>query len=126
GAPSGGVPPNVRGFASSGGKTNLPGAPPSKPAGSFPLPATPPASSISSRKVVPMATSYTPGCAMCPQRQNSLVPDESSVPVAANVAPPSRRIQGTLASVSTLLTAVGWRQSPAWVGKGGLLRGSPR
>src|SRR5215472_5047993 len=57
---------------------------------------------------------------MCPQRQNSLVPDESGVPVAANAAPPSRRIKGTLARVSTLLTAVGWRKSPAWVGKRGL------
>ena len=48
------------------------------------------------------------------------------MPIAANAAPPSSTIAGTLASVSTLLTAVGLPNSPTSTGNGGLLRGSPR
>src|SRR5579864_3714709 len=56
---------------------------------------------------------------MWPQRQNRRTFAE--FPVAA----PPRIISGTLIRVSTLLTAVGRRNRPACVGKGGLLRGSP-
>ncbi len=36
------------------------------------------------------------------------------------------RMGSTLTSVSTLLTSVGWPNSPTSTGKGGLFRGSPR
>ena len=58
--------------------------------------------------------------------QNSFVPLDSSLPVAANAEAPSVTMSSTLTSVSTLFTAVGFPNSPSCVGKGGLLRGSPR
>ena len=54
------------------------------------------------------------------------MPVDCAVPIAANAAPPSRTMCGTLASVSTLLTTVGLPKSPTCTGNGGLLRGSPR
>src|SRR5919109_5420741 len=39
---------------------------------------------------------------------------------------PLTTIGGTAASVSTLLTVVGWPNSPATAGYGGLMRGLPR
>ena len=52
--------------------------------------------------------------------------DHPGVPIPAYASPPSVRIRGMLASVSTLLTTVGLPKSPTWTGNGGLLRGSPR
>ena len=48
------------------------------------------------------------------------------MPIAAKAAPPSATIRGMLASVSTLLTTVGFPNNPTSTGNGGLLRGSPR
>ena len=76
--------------------------------------------------MTPNSTSYTPGRSTAPERQNSFVPVDPSVPRAANAAPPSRRIGSTLTSVSTLLTTVGRPNNPTSTGNGGLLRGSPR
>ena len=75
---------------------------------------------------MPNSTSYTPGAATAPDTQNSLRTGRPVVPAAANAAPPPSRIGSTLTSVSTLLTTVGWPNSPASTGNGGLLRGSPR
>ena len=63
---------------------------------------------------------------MEPLTQNSFVPVDCSVPVAAKAGPPWRRMSRTLTSVSTLLITVGLPKRPDWVGNGGLLRGSPR
>ncbi len=82
--------------------------------------------SITSRSVRPNANSYSPGRATWPDRQNSRVPVEAAVPVAAHAAPPRTRMSGTLASVSTLLTTVGLPKRPTWPGNGGFERGSPR
>ncbi len=43
----------------------------------------------------------------------------------ANAAPPSARITGMLAQVSTLLIAVGLPSMPRCTGNGGRCRGSP-
>jgi hypothetical protein len=67
-----------------------------------------------------------PGRSTAPLTQNSFGPVDFSVPIRANAGPPSSTIAITLISVSTLLTTVGWRNSPSTTGNGGLLRGSPR
>ena len=55
------------------------------------------------------------------------VPRLASAPSSAKAEPPLLRIHGRLASVSTLLTMVGWRYRPLAAGKnGGLRRGMPR
>ena len=128
-APAARVASKVSGRSSGSGPTNTPAAPPSRMArmASGPRPSlTPPASSMRSRSVAPNSTSYVPGRATWPDRQNSFGPVEPSVPIAAYAAPPIRRRSGTLASVSTLLTTVGLPNSPTSTGNGGLLRGSPR
>ena len=61
-----------------------------------------------------------------PRRRTASGPVEPSVPMRAYAAAPHRRMSGTLASVSTLLTAVGLPNRPTSTGNGGLLRGSPR
>ena len=76
--------------------------------------------------MTPKGTSYTPGRTTRPETQNSLVPVELSVPVAAYAGPPCSRMGSTFTSVSTLLTSVGFPNRPTSTGKGGLLRGSPR
>src|SRR5690606_21499472 len=86
----------------------------------------PPAASTAWPRVVPDSSSYTPGRATLPDKQNRRVPGESGVPVAAYDAPPSRTMRGTFIRVSTLLTTVGRPNSPATVGNGGFWRGSPR
>src|SRR3954454_1467588 len=63
---------------------------------------------------------------MLPDRQKSFGPVDAGVPIVAYAAPPSRRITGTFARVSTLLTVVGLPKSPFATGNGGLLRGSAR
>ena len=79
-----------------------------------------------SRSVAPNSTSYVPGLATWPDRQNSLGPVDVGVPICAYASPPIVTMCGMLASVSTLLTTVGLPNSPISTGNGGLLRGSPR
>src|SRR4030095_10274423 len=87
---------------------------------------TPPAISSSSRSVTPCSTSYTPGRSTRPERQNSLGPVESGVPIRAYASPPSVSTSSTFTSVSTLLIPVGLPNTPRSTGNGGLFRGSPR
>ena len=49
-----------------------------------------------------------------------------AVPMRAYAGPPSSTMSRTFTSVSTLFTSVGFPNSPACTGNGGLLRGSPR
>ena len=61
-----------------------------------------------------------------PEIEISFVPADFSVPILANSAPPLLRMNGTLISVSTLLTTVGPRYRPGTAGNGGFRRGLPR
>src|SRR6185437_15062309 len=71
-------------------------------------PRTPPAwVSSNSRSGIPMASSTLHGFMTWPEMQNSLVPVLFGRPMAANQAGPRRRISGTAAIDSTLLTVVG-------------------
>ena len=106
-SPAARVSSKVSGTSRSAGAANPPAAPPSSTAWSGRPPATPPARASSSPSVVPNGTSYTPGTATLPDRQNSFGPVEPSVPVAAYVAPPCSRIGSTFTRVSTLFTSVG-------------------
>src|ERR671910_308144 len=68
-----------------------------------------------------------PGCRTSPHKVNTIVPGDSSVPNERNHSAPRRRMCGTFASVSTLLTTVGLgesgdRKSPSI--HGGTMRGS--
>src|ERR1700726_3087796 len=88
---------------------------------------TPPAwPSISSRSVTFIDASKTPGRLTWPLTQYSFGPPFFSGPSAAYQLAPFLRIRGTLASVSTLFTAVGQLYSPTTAGNGGLLRGWAR
>ena len=80
---------------------------------------------ISSLNVVPIGISTRPTLLILPPRANTLVPLDFSVPTDANSAAPSLRINGTQASVSTLLTIVGLPHRPDTAGKGGRGRGIP-
>src|SRR4029077_6743286 len=120
------VPSNVSGVSSSFGETKLPAAPPRSTACSRPVPPTPPARSITFLSVGPYGTSYTPGRATWPETQNKRYPAEFAVPIFAYATPPPKIISEIFTNVPTLLTTVGCRNKPLCVGKGGLLRGSPR
>ncbi len=67
----------------------------------------PPASSSSSRRVIPSGASYWPGRCTCPDTEYSVKPGDFTVPKERNQAAPLRAIAGTLAMDSTLLTTVG-------------------
>ena len=54
------------------------------------------------------------------------MPFDRSVPIAAYASAPISRMNGTAASVSTLLTSVGAAYRPATAGNGGFERGCPR
>ena len=125
-APIGRVPSNVSGVSSRPGPTNRPATPPSSTACSGRPPATPPARSRSSPQRRPERHLVHAGPRDVPDRQNSFVPVERPVPVAANASPPCSTIGSTLTSVSTLFATVGWPKRPTSTGNGGLLRGSPR
>ena len=75
---------------------------------------------------MPNAVSTMPPCAMLPPSWNTWVPRERPTPSAPYAAPPSARTIGTVPSVSTLLTTVGWPNSPTSAGIGGLARITPR
>ena len=66
---------------------------------------------------------------MLPHTENSFVPVLFGLSARPNFlyhSAPLFRMCGTAASVSTLLIVVGWPNSPATAGKGGLMRGLPR
>ncbi len=125
-APTALTPSNVSGTSSASGPTKDPAAPPSSTACTGRPPRTPPAASITSRRLTPNSYSYNPGCSTQPDRQNSRVPVESLVPIWAKPDPPISRISSTQSRVSTLLIAVGLPNRPDCAGKGGLFRGSAR
>src|SRR3954471_21525388 len=84
---------------------------------------TPPAwPSISSRSVIFIEASKTPGFLTWPLTQYSLGPPFFSGPTEVYHSAPRVRITGTLHSVSTLFTALGLPYRPATAGNGGLLR----
>src|SRR5258708_27593025 len=125
-APTALTPSNVRGTSSASGPTKDPAAPPSSTARTGRPSRTPPAASITPRRLTPNSYSYSPGRATQPDRQNSRVPVESLVPIWAKADPPIRRISSTQNSVSTLLISVGLPNRPDSAGKGGSFRGSDR
>src|SRR5579862_8765266 len=67
-----------------------------------------------------------PGLFTCPPTHNNRVPPFFGVPRLAYFSPPSKIIDGTELSVSTLLMTVGHPYNPTTAGKGGLMRGYPR
>jgi hypothetical protein len=67
-----------------------------------------------------------PGRSTFPETLKTFVPGDFSVPIAANHSGPSVRIEGTFASVSTLLMSVGDAYRPSTAGNGGRSRGWPR
>jgi hypothetical protein len=67
----------------------------------------PPWRSISSRKLMPIDSSTTQGVFTWPDSWNSLVPSFFGLPMPANHSAPRRRMVGTTARLSTLLTVVG-------------------
>ena len=91
----------------------------------FPSRIPPQYSSSKTRKVVPIGASCTPGRFTWPLTAYRRVPPFLGTPTLANHSPPFSTMTGRLASVSTLLTAVGClnRPPPALAGNGGLSRG---
>src|SRR5439155_26236381 len=77
-------------------------------------------------RFLPHLTSYIPCFFSCPAMHIILVPPFFGVPRLAYASPPSRIIEGTALSVSTLLMIVGHPYNPTTAGKGGLIRGYPR
>ncbi len=73
--------------------------------------------------VVPMGSSHRPGFFTMPLTPKSFVPASDPGLSALYHSGPSRRMCGTLQSVSTLFTTVGRPQRPLTWGNGGLLRG---
>ncbi len=86
----------------------------------------PPISKINCLSVVPIGTSTRPTLFTLPPKAKTLVPLVSSVPMAAKFSQPSRKIKGTQASVSTLLTMDGHPHKPLTAGNGGRGFGIPR
>ncbi len=77
--------------------------------------ARPPAwTAISSISGVPIGTSTTTGRTTSPTTVHTTGPGESSVPIERYHSGPRARMWGTLASVSTLLTSVGFASSVGW------------
>src|SRR3546814_2830462 len=81
--------------------------------------------SISSRKLMPISSSTTHGLFTWPLTWNSLVPLLFSRPKDENHVASRRRIVGTTAILSTLLTVVGQPQTPAHAGNDGFKSGCP-
>ncbi len=91
----------------------------------FPSTAPPPISNTTSWMGIPIATSTSPVFLMRPVRARIFVPLLPFVPLEANQDEPFKIIDGMLAQVSTLFTAVGFPSIPFWMGNGGRWRGSP-
>ncbi len=87
----------------------------------------PPAAPITTSLTgVPNGTSRMPTRCTCPDSENIFVPLFFSVPMEAYQSAPWRRMRGTLAYDSTLLTLDGLPNTPACAGKGGRILGMPR
>src|SRR5438132_1148957 len=71
---------------------------------------------------IPSRTSYIPGLLTCPAMHSMRVPPFFGVPRLAYASPPSRIIDGTALSVSTLLMIVGHPYNPTTAGKRGFIR----
>ena len=72
-----------------------------------------------------IASSTTQGLFTCPEIAKSLVPKLFDRPKPENQSGPRRRIVGTTAIDSTLLTVVGQPYKPDPAGNGGFIRGIP-
>ena len=93
-APTARVPSKVSGTSSSSGADEAPAAPPSRTACSGRPPGPRPPARAARAASSPNGTSYTPGRSTAPETQNSFVPVEPSVPIAANAAPRRGRCPG--------------------------------
>ena len=71
-----------------------------------------PTASMTSPNSVPSSTSPTSGAMTSPTTVATIVPGDSKVPIERNHSGPRARMCGTLASVSTLLTRVGFGPPP--------------
>ena len=71
-----------------------------------------PTASMTRRSGVPSSTSPTSGATTSPTTVATIVPGDSAVPIERNQSAPRARMCGTLASVSTLLTSVGFGPPP--------------
>src|SRR3954468_16409202 len=111
----------------SGGITGL-ATPEKQPSHDRAVSPGPPAAAMTSAKAVPMSTSTTQGTATSPTTVQMSMPGDSAVPIERNQSAPRARMNGTLASVSTLLTAVGWGDASSVTNRpcsnGGSRRGS--
>ena len=121
------VPSNVSGVSSRSGPTNAPAAPPSSTAWIAP------AAGDAARELEelpqrrPERDLVHPGLRDVARRRRTAWGRSSPRCRSRRTPPrPSRRMSGTLISVSTLLTAVGCPNSPTSTGNGGLFRGSGR
>ena len=104
--------PKSSGMSSLSGPMKFDDAPPGCTAPTFRPPLTPPASSITSRTVVPIGTQYTSGRSTCPDTAKNFHPTESPAPWSAHHCAPRCTITGTSARVSTELISVGRPCSP--------------
>ncbi len=86
----------------------------------------PPISKMISRSVVPIGTSIRPVLLTLPVRAKALVPGLCFRAHAPYTNRLLRRMIGTLAKVSTLLSTVGFAHRPCSTVRGGLTRGMPR
>ena len=126
------MPRSLNGSGSSAMPTSLAGTmPDSGPPGCTALRARPsggppPAPITTSLIGVPRGTSRMPTRCTWPDSENIFVPLWFSEPTDAYHSAPSRRIRGTLAYDSTLLTLDGWSKTPASAGNGGRILGMPR
>ncbi len=74
---------------------------------------------------MPISSSTLHGLFTWPEMQKILVPVFFGRPRPVHQSTPRRRISGTTAMVSTLLTVVGQPQRPTCAGNGGFSRGMP-
>ncbi|MCY1219465.1 hypothetical protein D9M72_314420 [compost metagenome] len=91
---------------------------------SLPWSIPPPCRNTSVSRLVPIGSSYRPGRKTSPESEYSLVPAAWPMPRPRYHWAPLRKMPGTWASVSVLLTTVGAPCTPCSAGKGGLRRGN--
>src|SRR5215469_870448 len=92
----------------------------------LPLGGPPARPRMASETGIPIGISYTPGYRTSPDKPTNFSPAVPSRPCDLNQPTPLASIWGTLAKVSTLLSAVGFCHNPTVAELGGLLRGSAR